>query len=109
MKRCCLVLAALLLLSMAGAAFAAEGQYYQSRDFPPDEVLKANFDNKDTKFVQSLGRWREAEDKYTLWYVSRYQERSPTVASMTVFRLDSNLWVYQYGQASHVVKQALGK
>ncbi|MBI4799887.1 MAG: hypothetical protein HY794_14420, partial [Desulfarculus sp.] len=102
MKRWCLLLAALLLLT-AGAALAAEGEYYQGSSIPPDEALAATFDNKDLKFVKSLGRFLEAPDKYTLYYISRYQERQPTVASLTLYKLASNLWVYQFGQATYVV------
>ena len=104
MKSKILALTALLLLLIAGAALAAEVEYYQNQTFPPDEVWRANFDTKDNKFVQSLGRWREADDKYVLWYVVRYQERPPAVSNMTVFKLDSNLWIYQYGQTSAVVQ-----
>ncbi|MBI5524600.1 MAG: hypothetical protein HY910_18390 [Desulfarculus sp.] len=108
MKRLCLALTALMLLT-AGAALAADGPYYQGSSIPPDEALAATFDNKDLKFVKSLGRFQEAPDKYTLYYISRYQERSPTVASLTLYKLDSNLWVYQFGQATYVVKQAPSK
>lgn len=44
-------------------------------------------------------------DKYTIYYVSRYQKHQPTVASMLLYKLDSNLWVYQFGQATYVVKK----
>jgi hypothetical protein len=105
MKRCLAALWLLLVLS-AGSALAGPGDFYQNREFPPYEALKATFDTKDIKFERSLGRWREADDKYTLWYLSRYQERQPSLASLTIYKLDSNLWVYQFGQQSYVVKQA---
>lgn len=85
------LLATLLLLLLAGQALAAETEYYVGQTPPPDEALAATFDTKDLKFVNSLGRFQEAPDKYTLYYVSRYQERQPTVASMPLYKLDSNL------------------
>jgi hypothetical protein len=72
------------------------GENYVSKDIPPDEVLFKTIKLLNSKAVKWLGKFRENDKKYVVYFLTGTAVAGRTeVGGSLLVRLDTNIWILQ--------------
>lgn len=85
-----------VIVSLSKNAFSAD---YKSDKFPPNEIiLKQPWQRTDYRPFRILGKQNVANNEFKLFYIRKTKSGYPELNSMTVIKLDTNLWLHMGAQ-----------